>query len=52
MRHLGPFVCTLEAPAPQALQRVHAHALQSHPGIARRLHSPQAHHRARLDALF
>ena len=52
MRHLGPFVCTLEAPAPQALQGWHDHALRGHPRIARRLHSAQAHHRARLDALF
>lgn len=55
MKHQGPLVCTLEAPAPQSLQslqKVLAHALQCHPGIAWRLHSPHAHHRARLDALF
>ena len=52
MKHQEPWVCTPEAPAPQAIQGVHAHALQCHPGIARRLHSPHAHHRARLDALF
>ena len=52
MQHQDPSVCTLEAPAPQAIQGVYADALQCHPGIARRLHSPHAHHRARLDALF
>ena len=52
MKHQEPWVCTPEAPAPQAIQGVHAHALQCHLGIARRLHSPHAHHRARLDALF